>query len=401
MVWWMPWAIGTVMLGALKLSELGGGIKDMSSPLSQLLEGIGYIKFHDRKTKTYGIGLNNGKSFKDLQDLKGKIENIVKSEVEIINNNFNYFIKLKEETKKLPSSIPFDKVITNDRPGMQVAVAIGVENGDFKGITLDFVSMPHTLIAGATGWGKSVFLTSLILQILINYPESEFELFDFKGGVELNSFKRIRQTNSFTIAPDKAETEINRIYTEIEDRLNIINDSDSKNWLDHNKNNDKKIKPKFVIIEEFTILIDQSKDLKTTLIKSLAISRAVGVFYIFTSQRFDSKIIDSRIKANIDNRICFHTVDSVNSSVILDQPGAEKLAAKGRALFSLGGQIQEGQTLITSDDDVENIIKDHLKTVRTSKKPSVVKTTTEVEKPKNEPKMSNLKGEVLIYGVNN
>ncbi len=276
---------------------------------------------------------------------------------------------------------------------------IHVQNGDFNILAIDFVETPHTLIAGATGWGKSVFLINLILQIIHNYPECEFELLDFKGGVELNSFKNLKQTKSFTIAPDKAEEEISRIYSEIEERLDVINESESKNWIDHNKHNDNKLNPKFVIIEEFTILIDQSKDLKNILIKSLAISRAVGIFYVFTSQRFDSKIIDSRIKANIDNRICFHTADSINSSIILDQTGAEKLKNKGRALFSIGGQVSEGQTSMATDDDVTAIIKDHLKPSRRFANKQATKNISNYSEATEEPKIST-KG-VLIYGVNN
>ena len=399
MLWWMPWAIGTVILGAFKITELGGGVVDVSKPLSELLADIGYIKFHDKKSKTYGIELNHGSSFKDLENLKGKIENIVKSEVDIINNNFNYYIQLKETSKELPSNLPFYAFDTKDRQGLQVAVALSVQNGDFNILAINFVETPHTLIAGTTGWGKSVFLINLILQIIHNYPECEFELFDFKGGVELNSFKNLKQTKSFTIAPDKAEEEISRIYSEIEERLDVINESESKNWIDHNKHNNNKLNPKFVIIEEFTILIDQSKDLKNILIKSLAISRAVGIFYVFTSQRFDSKIIDSRIKANIDNRICFHTADSINSSIILDQTGAEKLKNKGRALFSIGGQVSEGQTSMATDDDVAAIIKDHLKPSRRFANKQATKNISNYSEATEEPKIST-KG-VLIYGVNN
>ena len=399
MLWWMPWAIGAVMLGALKITELGGDSVDASKPLSELLADIGYIKFHDRKSKTYGVELKHGSSFKDLENLKGKIENIVKSEVNIINNNFNYYIQLKETSKELPTNLPFYAFDTKDRQGLQVAVGLSVQNGDFNILAIDFVETPHTLIAGTTGWGKSVFLINLILQIIHNYPECEFELLDFKGGVELNSFKNLKQTKSFTIAPDKAEEEISRIYSEIEERLDVINESESKNWIDHNKHNDNKLNPKFVIIEEFTILIDQSKDLKNILIKSLAISRAVGIFYVFTSQRFDSKIIDSRIKANIDNRICFHTADSINSSIILDQTGAEKLKNKGRALFSIGGQVSEGQTSMATDDDVTAIIKDHLKPSRRFANKQATKNISNYSEATEEPKIST-KG-VLIYGVNN
>ena len=73
---------------------------------------------------------------------------------------------------------------------------------------------------------------------------------------------------------------------------------------------------KFVIIEEFTVLLDIQDELSDTLTKSLALSRAVGIYFIFTSQRFSADIIDGKIKTNIDNRICFRVVDGINSKII-------------------------------------------------------------------------------------
>ena len=187
------------------------------------------------------------------------------------------------------------------------------------------------------------------------------KLFDFKAGIELGDFKDLKQTKSFIIRPHEAEKEINRIYGEIEDRFATITATNSKDWVAFNQKNHEKMIPKFVIMEEFTILLAHSNDISVTLTKCLAIARAVGVFFIFTSQRFDSKIIDSRIKANVDNRVCFHTADATNSKVILDVTGAEKLKVKGRCLISIAGEIMEGQSIYAREDDVERYTKSHLK----------------------------------------
>ena len=253
--------------------------------------------------------------------------------------------------------VPFEIINTQELTGFKVAVAKSEEGNIF----LDFSKVPHTLVAGATGWGKSIFTKNLILQIISNFPHCELELFDFKAGIELGDFKNLRQTKSFIIRPDQAVLEMTRIYEEIEYRFDEVTSHGERDWIAFNQKNSEPMTPKFVIIEEFTILLDQDKELSTVLTKCLAIARAVGVFFIFTSQRFDSKIIDSKIKANIDNRICFHTSDAINSKLILDTTGAERLEAVGRCLISVAGAIQEGQSFYVKENDVQNTIKSHFK----------------------------------------
>lgn len=324
--------------------------------INRVIKEKGYVKYYDKKRNTYSIELNVGSSFNDLEKMKGAFENALKNEVEIVNENYRYFIKLVEP-KIIPTLVPFDFYEIKNKSKLKVAVAKGSDGLIF----LDFMKVPHTLIAGATGWGKSIFTKNLILQIINNFPSTEFELFDFKAGIELGDFKDLKQTKSFIIRPHEAEKEINRIYGEIEDRFATITATNSKDWITFNQKNHEKMIPKFVVMEEFTILLAHSNDISVTLTKCLAIARAVGVFFIFTSQRFDAKIIDSRIKANIDNRICFHTADGTNSKVILDVTGAEKLKVKGRCLISIAGEIMEGQSIYAREDDIERYTKSHLK----------------------------------------
>ena len=386
MMWWMTWVIGGMMAVTYWLLEDEAAVE-----INKILNGKGKVKRHDKKNRIYEIEIYSGYSFKDLQDLKGKIENFLKREVLITNENFRYFIKPIVE-KNIPTVVPF-QIINTKETGLKVAVAIG----SGKIIYLDFVRMTHTLIGGTTGWGKSIFVKNLILQVLNNFPDCEFELLDFKGGIELSEFKSLNQTKSFTIRPHEAVKELKRIYDEIEERFDHLDRTNSKDWIFHNSRSDEKLIPKFVVIEEFTILIDEDKDIKNILIKSLAIARAVGVYFVFTSQRFDTKIIDPRIKANIDNRICFHTADGINSSVILDQTGAEKLNTKGRCLISLGGEIEEGQTPYVTEDDVQNAIKSHLKPRREVLEDKTDKNKGSDKKGSQKPKNAKNEG-VILWG---
>lgn len=363
-----------------------------SKEVNQILGDKGYVKFYDRKQQAYIIELNIGSSFGDLEKLKGAFENLFKNEVEITNDNFRYCMKLVEK-KDIPRLVPFQPFNTSNENGMKVAVAMGSDGP----IYLDFTKVPHTLIAGATGWGKSIFTKNLILQIVNNFPSAEFELFDFKAGIELGDFKDLKQTKSFIIRPHQAEDEINRIYDEIEDRFATITATNSRDWVAYNKKSCNKMTPKFIVIEEFTILLDQSKEMSVTLTKALAIARAVGVFFVFTSQRFDAKIIDSKIKANIDNRVCFHTADGTNSKVILDTTGAEKLNTVGRCLISIAGVISEGQTPYVKENDVEKHIETHIIKRRATTGDKMINNSDQNKKATNEPKMMDNEG-AIIWG---
>lgn len=360
--------------------------------VNQILGDKGYVKSYERKQQVYIVELNAGSSFTDLEKLKGAFENLFKNEVEIINDNFRYYVKLVEK-KVIPSLVPFQLFDTSNENGVKIAVAMGSDGL----IYLDFTKVPHTLIAGATGWGKSIFTKNLILQIVNNFPSAEFELFDFKAGIELGDFKDLKQTKSFIIRPHQAESEISRIYDEIEDRFATITATNSRDWVAYNKKSCNKMTPKFIVIEEFTILLDQSKEMSVTLTKALAIARAVGVFFVFTSQRFDAKIIDSKIKANIDNRVCFHTADGTNSKVILDTTGAEKLNTVGRCLISIAGVISEGQSFYAKESDVKKHTESHIIKRRATTGNKMINNSEQNKKAINEPKLIDNEG-VILWG---
>lgn len=321
-----------------------------------------FIKSHS--DGVYTVELQQGFEFAQLEKLKGKIENAIKRTVSIHNDNFIYTIKLEEITET-PSLVPFELVKVKEEEGVKLAV--GRSGNEL--VYLDFANVPHLLVGGATGWGKSIFIRALILQILHNYPTCELELFDFKAGIELRGFSSLKQTKSFIIKPQNAAEEIERIYEEIEDRFDRVTNANCRDIFEYNAKTNNKLPYKFVIIEEFTILLDIQKDVSITLTKALAIARAVGVYFVFSSQRFSADIIDSKIKANIDSRVCFHVADAMNSKIILDTVGAEKLQGKGRAILSQSGQQQEFQSFYVTSEDVQRVTKPHVATKKSTVTP--------------------------------
>lgn len=356
--------LGTVILGGLFYAAcylLDNNKDDNVELINSVLKSNLSIKEKDKEIHPYVKSCNNGSyiielqkgfDFKQLEKLQGKIENAIKCNVSINNDDFIYSIKMEEKVGT-PTLVPFKLVDTKTKDGVKLAIGMC---GD-EMVYIDFKSVPHLLIGGATGWGKSIFTKVLILQILHNYPDCELELFDFKAGIELGDFRNLKQTKTFIIKPHEASDEIERIYNEIEYRFDIITNAKCRDIFEYNSKSNNKMQYKFVIIEEFTILLDIQDELSVILTKALAIARAVGIYFIFTSQRFSADIIDSKIKANIDNRVCFHVADAMNSKIILDSQGAEQLKYKGRAILSQSGQRQEFQSFYATKTDVEQMTK--------------------------------------------
>ncbi|MBP3903563.1 FtsK/SpoIIIE domain-containing protein [Turicibacter sp.] len=328
-----------------------------------------YKKNEDELFENYYIYIPQFKSFKDLERLQSVLENHFKKTVKCeITNNFEYILKVtKDNIKKLETMLLFKLV--NVSKTSELCFCIGKSLHQYEYI--NFSKIPNLLVAGATGWGKSFCIKSIIAQLIHNYNDNvEMILIDLKGGVELGMFESVKQTTFFTFKPWECEKILKETFEEIEERLDKFRKLNVKNISEFNQKSDEKMKFKIVIIEEFTILMDYSKEIFDVLTKSLAISRATGIYYIFTSQRFDSKIIDSRIKANVDNRICFHTADSINSKLILDDSGAEKLDTKGRAILNRAGEKVEFQSFYITDKDVQKVVNANLKQNKTILEPS-------------------------------
>ena len=333
-----------------------------------------YKKTADEFYENYYIEIPQYKSFKDLERLQSILENHFKKTLKCeITNNFEYILKVrKSNIENIETMLPFKLI--NVSKTSELCFCIGKSMHGYEYI--NFSKIPNLLVAGATGWGKSFCVKSMITQLIHNYADDlELILIDLKGGTELAVFESVKQTTFFTFKPWECEKILKETFEEIEERLDKFRRLNVKNITEFNEKSDEKMKFKIVIIEEFTILMDYSKEIFDVLTKSLAISRSVGCYYLTTSQRFDSKIIDSRIKANIDNRICFHTADAINSKLILDEGGAEKLNVKGRAFLSRAGEKVEFQSFYITDEDVQKVVNANLKRNKTILEPLSEDTT--------------------------
>ena len=209
----------------------------------------------------------------------------------------------------------------------------------------DLASMPHLLVAGSTGSGKSVCLNALILSliyrtspedlrfILVDPKRVEFSLF--------NDLPHMLMPKAIT-EPKKALNALDWLINEMERRYTLLQECYVKNIIEYNSQPEV-INKKFdklpyiiLIVDEFAdlVLTTNRKDLEEKIMRLTQKARAVGIHVVLATQRPNAEIVTGSIKINLPSRIAFAVGSFIDSKVILDQPGAEKLLGRGDMLYS-------------------------------------------------------------------
>lgn len=232
-------------------------------------------------------------------------------------------------------------------------------------VYLDIAKMPHLLIAGTTGSGKSVCINSLIISILYKArpDEVKFILIDPKK-VELNIYNGIPHLLVPVVSdPKKAAGSLHWAVTEMERRYELIEGAGVRNIKGYNDSiaNDpdaEKLPQIVIIIDELADLMMTAKDdVEEAICRIAQKARAAGMHLIIGTQRPSVDVITGLIKANVPSRIAFTTVSQVDSRTIIDIAGAEKLIGRGDMLFSPVGSVKpvRVQGSFVSDDEVEAV----------------------------------------------
>ncbi|MBW4061270.1 DNA translocase FtsK 4TM domain-containing protein [Candidatus Saccharibacteria bacterium] len=211
---------------------------------------------------------------------------------------------------------------------------------DVSGIPMftDLAKMPHMLIAGATGSGKSAMINSFLTSLLFRNSPNDLKLIlvDPKR-VELGLYNGIPHLLAEVINdPEKAISALKWAVAEMERRYKLLADVGNRNIIEYNKAHpDDRLPYIVVVIDEMAdLMIVAAKDVETLIVRLAQMARAIGIHLVLATQRPSVDVITGVIKANVPARLAFSVASQIDSRTILDQMGAEKLLGKGDMLFA-------------------------------------------------------------------
>ena len=258
---------------------------------------------------------------------------------------------------------------------MELPIALGktISNETF---VVDLAKMPHLLMAGATGQGKSVGLNAVLTSLLYKkHPaEVKFVLVDPKK-VELTLFNKIERhylaklpDTEDAIITDNAKVvnTLNSLCTEMDNRYSLLKDAMVRNIKEYNeKFKSRKLNPEaghrflpyiVLVVDEFADLImTAGKEVEIPIARLAQLARAIGIHLIIATQRPSVNVITGLIKANFPARIAFRVTSKIDSRTILDTQGADQLIGRGDLLYSNGNDVIRVQCAFIDTPEVEKI----------------------------------------------
>jgi DNA segregation ATPase FtsK/SpoIIIE, S-DNA-T family len=287
----------------------------------------------------YRLRLPVGTSYKTLMESKPIqeiIEGMLYKDVEIEDLHHNV-IGISVYKEKLPTLIPYDLSWLNQCKGYKVV--IGMDHK--KLIFHDFSQIPHMIIGGMTRYGKSVVMKLLITQLLLCAPKNlKFHLFDLKGGLAFNRFKKLPQVNSVSRDVKESLANLKTLKGRIKKRQLYF---EKKGYEDIGEANaaGEKFEREIVIVDEASVLApknssDQDRNKCRDILEYIAqVAGGLGFNLIMCSQYPTGDILPRQVKQNSDARLSFRLPTTTASGVILDEPGAEDIpyGLKGRAIY--------------------------------------------------------------------
>lgn len=247
----------------------------------------------------------------------------------------------------------------------KLAFALGKDIAG-KSVIGDLATMPHTLIAGATGSGKSVCINTLIVSLLYKYSPKEVRLLMVDPKVvELSIYNGIPHLLIPVVTdPKKAAAALNWAVNEMNKRYNLFSESSVRNIEGYNALFDKgiieeKLPYMVIIVDELAdLMMTCPNDVEDYICRLAQKARAAGIHLIIATQRPSVDVITGVIKANIPSRISFAVSSGIDSRTILDQTGAEKLLGRGDMLYCPMGENKpiRVQGAFISEEEVERVV---------------------------------------------
>ncbi|MCL4151507.1 UNVERIFIED_CONTAM: hypothetical protein GTU68_016809 [Idotea baltica] len=248
---------------------------------------------------------------------------------------------------------------------MQLPIALGKTISN-ETLVVDLAKMPHLLMAGATGQGKSVGLNAVLTSLLYKkHPaEVKFILVDPKK-VELTLFNKIER-HYLAKLPDSEDAIItdntkvihtlNSLCIEMDNRYELLKNALCRNIAEYNKKfKARKLNPNDVVDEFADLIMTAGKEVETPIARLAQLARAIGIHLIIATQRPSVNVITGIIKANFPARIAFRVTSKIDSRTILDGSGADQLIGRGDMLYTQGNELIRVQCAFVDTPEVEKI----------------------------------------------
>ncbi len=284
--------------------------------------------------------------------------------IEVPNSN--------KETVSIRSVLSTEKFLKSDKD-LPVVFGKTISNEVFVG---DLAKMPHLLMAGATGQGKSVGLNVLLASLIYKKHPSQlkFVLVDPKK-VELSLFNKIER-HFLAKLPDTQDAIItdtkkvihtlNSLCMEMDMRYDLLKDANCRNLKEYNKkfverrlnpNKGHRFMPYIVLVidELADLMMTAGKEVETPIARLAQLARAIGIHLVVATQRPSVNVITGIIKANFPARLSFKVTSKIDSRTILDAGGAEQLIGQGDMLFSMGSELIRVQCAFIDTPEVEKV----------------------------------------------
>jgi len=283
-----------------------------------------------------------------------------------------------EVPNQKPSIVSMRSVISASKfqnAEMELPIALGktISNETF---VVDLAKMPHLLMAGATGQGKSVGLNAVLTSIIYKkHPaEVKFVLVDPKK-VELNIYNKIERhylaklpdtEDAIITDNNKVINTLNSLCIEMDNRYELLKNAMCRNLKEYNKKfKERKLNPNeghsylpyiILVVDEFADLImTAGKEVETPIARLAQLARAIGIHLIIATQRPSVNVITGIIKANFPARIAFRVTSKIDSRTILDSGGADQLIGRGDMLYTQGNELTRIQCAFIDTPEVEKI----------------------------------------------
>ncbi len=284
-------------------------------------------------------------------------------------------IEVPNKDKEVVSMYSVVKALKFQESKYELPVVLGktIQNETF---VIDLAKMPHLLVAGATGQGKSVGLNAIITSLLYKrHPaELKFVLVDPKK-VELTLYAKLEnhflakipgEDDAIITDTQKVIYTLNSLCIEMDSRYDLLRKAEVRNIKEYNdKFTNRRLNPQkghrflpyiVVVIDEFAdMIMTAGREIETPIARIAQLARAVGIHLVIATQRPTTNIITGMIKANFPARIAFRVTSMIDSRTIIDMPGANQLIGRGDMLVSTGSDLTRVQCAFIDTPEIERI----------------------------------------------